>query len=372
MTDRLHPRENPDLLGHENAESELLDAWNSGRLHHAWLINGPKGIGKATLAYRFARFVLAGGSGPVVDDGPALFGDDDMAKIPASLALDPEHPSFRRVAANGHADLHVIERGLSYDGKRQQTVIPVDTIRTAGHAMSLTAGEGGWRVIIVDCAEEMNINAANALLKVLEEPPPRALLLLVTHAAGRLLPTIRSRCCQLRLPSLTNEVVEQLLAKDHPGLSDEDRRTLARLSDGSIGRALDLADSGGVALQQDLIGLMKTLPSLDMASAHRFADKVARRDADAAWRTAVDLASRCLADIVIAGARGTDLAARGYGPMEVTCLARLQSLAGPDQWGDAWEKNSVLFAKADSANLDRKQVMLSALAAMENVARTGV
>jgi DNA polymerase-3 subunit delta' len=118
--------------------------------------------------------------------------------------------------------------------------------------------------------------------------------------------------------------------------------------------------------------LMKTRPSLDMASAHRFADKVARRDADAAWRTAVDLASRCLADIVIAGARGTDLAARGYGPMEVTCLARLQSLAGPDQWGDAWEKNSVLFAKADSANLDRKQVMLSALAAMENVARTGV
>lgn len=372
MTDRLHPRENPDLLGQAEAESELLEAWASGRLHHAWLINGPKGIGKATLAYRFARFVLAGGSGPVEDDGPALFGDDDMAKIPASMALDPEHPSFRRVAANGHADLHVIERGLSDDGKRQQTVIPVDAIRASGHAMSLTAGEGGWRIIIVDGAEEMNINAANALLKVLEEPPPRALLLLVTHAPGRLLPTIRSRCCQLRLPSLTNEVVEQLLAKNHPGLSDNDRQTLARLSDGSIGRALDLADSGGVVLQQDLIGLMNTLPSLDMASAHRFADKVARRDADAAWRTAVDLASRSLADLVIAGARGTDLAARGYGPAEVACLVRLQSLAGPDRWGDAWEKNTVLFAKADSANLDRKQVMLSALATMENVARTGV
>ena len=172
MTDRLHPRENPDLLGQAEAESELLEAWASGRLHHAWLINGPKGIGKATLVYRFARFVLAGGSGPVEDDGPALFGDDDMAKIPASMALDPEHPSFRRVAANGHADLHVIERGLSDDGKRQQTVIPVDAIRASGHAMSLTAGEGGWRIIIVDGAEEMNINAANALLKVLGSRRP--------------------------------------------------------------------------------------------------------------------------------------------------------------------------------------------------------
>lgn len=372
MSERLHPRENPDLVGHDGAEREILDAWNSGRVHHAWLISGPKGIGKATLAYRFARFVLSGGGDAPADDGAALFGADEIPATPASLAIDTEHPVFHRIAANGHADLQVIERGMSDDGKRMQSVIPVEKIRAVGHTMSLTAGEGGWRVIIVDGAEEMNPNAANALLKVLEEPPPRALLLLVTHAPGRLLPTIRSRCCQLRLSSLQPDTVDELLATHRPDLSDTDRNTLTRLSDGSIGRALGLADSGGVALQQDLIALMNSLPGLDMVSAHKFADKVARRDADAAWRTAVDLASRSLVDIVAAGARGANLEDRGYGPAEAACLGRLQALASPDRWVDAWERNSSLFARADSANLDRKQVMLNALATMENVARTGV
>jgi len=372
MTDRLHPRQNSELLGHEDAEHEILDAWTSGRLHHAWLISGPKGIGKATLAYRFARFVLAGGGEPAADEGAALFGAEELPKPDASLALDVEHPVFRRVAANGHGDLQVIERGMSDDGKRMQSVIPVDKIRAVGHTMSLTAGEGGWRVIIVDGAEEMNPNAANALLKVLEEPPPRALLLLITHAPGRLLPTIRSRCCQLRLSSLAPEIVDGLVARHRPDLSAEDRQVLARLSDGSVGRALDLADSGGVALQRDLIAIMNTLPSLDMKSAHKFADKVARRDADAIWRTAVDLASRSLSDLVAASARGEDFSARGYAPAEAVILTRLQTLARPDQWIDVWEKNTGMFAKADGVNLDRKQVMLNALASMENVARTGV
>jgi DNA polymerase-3 subunit delta' len=372
MNERLHPRENTQLLGHDHAEHEILDAWTSGRLHHAWLISGPKGIGKATLAYRFARFILAGGGGAAPDDAAALFGAEELPAAPTSLAIDVEHPVFRRVASNGHGDLQVIERGMADDGKRMQTVIPVEKIRRVGHAMSLTAGEGGWRVIIVDGAEEMNPNAANALLKVLEEPPPRALLLLITHAPGRLLPTIRSRCCQLRLSSLAPDVVDTLVAQHRPDLSAEDHQVLSRLSDGSIGRALDLADSGGVALQNELIAIMNSLPLLDMKSAHKFADKVARRDADAAWRTAVDLASRSIADIVAASARGEDLSARGYGRAEAASLTRLQSLARPDQWIDVWEKNAGLFAKADSANLDRKQVMLNALAAMENVARTGV
>ena len=140
MTQILHPRENPDLAGHEGAEREILDAWTSSRLHHAWLISGPKGIGKATLAYRFARFVLAGGNAPAAEDGAALFGAEEIPATPTSLAIDPEHPVFRRVAANGHADLQVIERGMSDDGKRMQTVIPVEKIRAVGHRMSLTAG----------------------------------------------------------------------------------------------------------------------------------------------------------------------------------------------------------------------------------------
>jgi DNA polymerase-3 subunit delta' len=372
MSQRLHPRENPQLLGHEDAEREILDAWKSSRTHHAWLISGPKGIGKATLAYRFARFVLSGVGNAPDPDNTELFGLTETTGVPASLEVDKEHPVFRRVAGNSHADLQVIERGLSDDGKRMQTVIPVDKIRAIGKTMSLTAGEGGWRVIIVDGADEMNPNAANALLKVLEEPPPRALLLLVTHLPGRLLPTIRSRCCQLRLSSLKRESVDKLLADTCPELSVVDRKALIRLSDGSIGRALDLADSEGINLQQELIALMNSLPRLDMVLAHKFANKVARRDAEAIWKNAVDLASRNLADIVTAGARGMNLEDRGYGPKEAACLSRLQSLGTPDRWVHAWEKNSSLFISADTANLDRKQVMLDALSTMENATRTGV
>ncbi|MCY4407885.1 MAG: DNA polymerase III subunit delta', partial [Rhodospirillaceae bacterium] len=177
------PRENPHLVGHEPAAGALVEAWGSGRLAHAWLIAGPRGIGKATLAYRFARFVLAGKEGI---DG---------------LTMAPEHPVFRRIAAGGHSDLAVIERGLGDRGRLRAEIV-VDDVRKANAFLSLTAGEGGWRVVIVDAADEMNRNAANALLKRLEEPPSRVLFLLVSHAPSRMPATLRSRCRLLSLAPL--------------------------------------------------------------------------------------------------------------------------------------------------------------------------
>ncbi|MEX2453115.1 MAG: DNA polymerase III subunit delta' [Rhodospirillaceae bacterium] len=374
------PRANPRLVGHAHAEERLVGAWASGRLPHGWLISGPRGIGKATLAYRFARFLLAHGSPSApADDGPSMFGDALPPAVPTSLAIDEGHPVFRRIAAGAHADLRVIERGPAPedrnkepDRQRIQTVIPVDAIRAAGHGMGLTAGEGGWRVIIVDGAEDMNPNAANALLKVLEEPPPRALLMLVTHAPGRLLPTIRSRCCQLRLAPLGSDSVSELLRTFRADLGEQERRALAGLADGSIGRALSLADSDGLSIKRDLIGLLSGLPDLDTMTAHKFADRFTRREADAAWRTAVDLTTRCVADLVASSARGTSPESRGYAPDEAACLIRLQGMASLDRWVEVWEKTSRLFAQADSASLDRKQVMLSALGTMESAARSGV
>lgn len=361
MSDIPSPIETMTLTGHEAAERRILDAWSGGRLPHGWLISGPAGIGKATLAYRFARFVLANPDPDGADDA-SLFGD---AAPPASLDVAEDHPVARRMASGGHADLHVLQRGLSDDGKRMQTVIPVDAVRAAGHAMSLTAGEGGWRVIIVDGAEDMNPNAANALLKLLEEPPPRALLLLVSHTPGRLLPTIRSRCCHLKLSSLTPAAVSELIGHHCPDLSAEERDRLTAISDGSIGRALSLAASNGLEVQAELVALLAGLPRLDMKAAHKFADKVARRDAEAAWRTAVDLTTRSLADMVSAGARGGDLAACGYSPEAAASLASVGAMASLDRWVEVWEKTSRLFAQADTANLDRKQVMLGALGTIE-------
>jgi DNA polymerase-3 subunit delta' len=225
----LDPRANPNFVGHETAIAALHSAAISGRLHHAWLIGGGAGTGKATLAYRFARWLLAGATS-------------------ADLSLDLGNPTFKRVAANTHADLLTIDRRLNEKTKKMQTEIVIDTVHEVGKFLRLTAGEGGWRVVVVDGAEDLNRNAANALLKLLEEPPKRAILLLVSHAPGRLLPTIRSRCRGLNLAPLRDAEVETLLAAYAPDMSPHDRRNITRLAEGSIGTALTLSEETGIAI----------------------------------------------------------------------------------------------------------------------------
>ena len=186
----------PSLLGREAAESALRRLFESGRLPHALLLSGPRGIGKATLAFRFARFVLANGAGEGSPGG--LSGGSEES----GLAIAPESGTFRRVASGGHADLLTVERAYDPRRRRLRGEIVVEDTREIAAFLRLTPAEGGWRVVIVDGADEMNRNAANALLKILEEPPRRALLLLVAHSPGRLLPTIRSRCRRFPLAPL--------------------------------------------------------------------------------------------------------------------------------------------------------------------------
>ena len=263
------PRENPDLRGHAAAERTLLDAYNGGRLAHAWLFTGPRGIGKATLAYRFARFMLAHGKETGAgEEGGGLFGDALAPAPPDSLHLDPENPVFRRVAAGGHADFLAVERGINENTGKPRSEIVVGDVRKIGDTMRLTPAEGGWRVAIVDAADEMNPIAANALLKVLEEPPARALLILVSHAPGRLLPTIVSRCRRLALQALADDDVAALLAAYRADLPAADRVALVGLAEGSIGRALGLADEGGVGLYRELAALLVTLGRIDVGALH--------------------------------------------------------------------------------------------------------
>jgi DNA polymerase-3 subunit delta' len=357
--DPLHPRNRFTLRGHAAAESRLLEAVQSGRLPHAWLISGPRGIGKATLAYRFARFVLSGAGKQ--DDG--LFGD---ALPPVdSLAIPADHPVAQRISARGHADLRVLEPGMPHPdtGKPTQQIV-VSQVRKAIRFTNMTSAEGGWRIILVDPADDLNPNAQNALLKSLEEPPPMALFLLTCNAPGRLLPTIRSRCAQLFLEPLEDSVVLELLEEYEPDLSvpdlsAEDRSALATLAEGSIGDAIALAEAGGLDLYGRMVRLMGTLDRPDILGIHALGDSVGRRGgATDSFITLRDLIGRWLARLIVSAAQATPQAE--VIADESRIRERLLSLAPLEQWLEVWEKVTRLLEQADSANLDRKQAVVNA------------
>ncbi len=324
------PRANPILIGHAQAEAAMREAAQAGRLHHAWLLAGPPGIGKATLAFRFARWLLAGAPGEALD-------------------LASDHPVFRRVAAGTHADLLTVEREWDEKRKRQRSEIVVEDVRAIAGFLRLTPAEGGWRVVVLDGAEELNRNAANALLKVLEEPPARAMLLLVCNAPGRLLPTIRSRCRRLRLAPLPLSDMQALLARYLPDMAPTDRDRLAALADGSPGRALRLAADEGVALAGLVEQVMAELPRMSIARAHAVADALGR--SDTAFETFMDLLRNALGAAV-------RRAARGSADPEEARIAGLRPLAA---WGDVWHALARLKDETERFHLDKRQAVVFGL-----------
>ena len=258
------PRETTVLFGHDAAEREFLAVYRSGRVPHAWLIGGEPGIGKATLAYRIARFVLA---------------HPEPSRVPAatSLALDPAHPTVRRIAVNAHTDLLALERTLGDNGK-MRTVITVEQVRRLATFFGSTAGEGGWRVCIVDSADELKYpEGSNALLKMLEEPPARSLFLLVSHAPGRLLPTIRSRCRRLALKPLgQGDVVRAASTALGADAGDPAVANAAAAARGSVSRAIALAGGPMLALREKVAELLTALPSTDPLALHALGDQLDR------------------------------------------------------------------------------------------------
>jgi DNA polymerase-3 subunit delta' len=375
--DPYTPRRNLDLEGQEAAERAVLDAWNAGRMPHAWLITGPRGIGKATLAYRIARFVLAeGGKGAAAE--PGLFGDALPPVPPQALTVRPDHPIIARVASGGHADLRVLEPNMPNpkNNNRPSRQILVDHVRKALQVANLTSAEAGWRVILVDPADELNANAQNAILKSLEEPPPGVLFLLVSHAPGRLLPTIRSRCRRVALEALGPDVMDTLLARYRPEVAADDRAALARLAEGSVGAAMALADSGGLDLYRTVVRLLDTLDSPDIQGIHALGDRLARagqqsagKEVTDAFATLRDLIGRWLGRLVIAGARAE--APLEIVPGEAQISAKFLSRAPLEQWLEVWEKVTGLMARADGANLDRKQTVVSAFLTMAALLQAG-
>jgi DNA polymerase III subunit delta' len=245
-----HPRFAESVLGHDEEMARFRTAIASGRPHHAWLMTGPRGIGKATLAYKMAQHVL-------------------------SLANAAQTP--RWIAARSHPDLFVLERGFNDSKpKRLRQEIVVDDARRMSEFFARTSGSGGWRVAIVDSADELNTEAANALLKLVEEPPARALILLISHRPGRLLRTLRSRCRRLTLTALDEQTVQDVLSRlPMPGIAGEGLAAAARLSGGSPGRALDLRDSLGAKAFDSFLKAKTLSAGTKLAVAGYFAQRQA-------------------------------------------------------------------------------------------------
>lgn len=323
MEEPLHPRDVYDAQGLEGPEAALLDALGRDRLHHAWLLTGPEGVGKATFAYRVARRLL----GAAADPGLGLLG----SRI--------DDPVSRQVAARSHPDLLVLER-LGEDGKVRK-VIPVDEARRLPEFFSQSPAASPYRVAIIDAVDDLNVNAANAVLKTLEEPPERGVLLLVSHAPGRLLPTIRSRCRRLAFPPLAEDQVAAILDQ-RAGLSTEEGVRLARMAKGAPGLALRLAAAGALEVDQTAHDILRSLPRTDDAALLALVDRFRGAEGQERFELLFDR----LAEQVHAMATGQALAGEGI---------------ALDRWAQAWDVLTRLPREAEALNLDRADVFWTAM-----------
>lgn len=335
MTDELSPRTATELYGHQEAQAQLLKDMASGKLAHGWIFSGGEGIGKATLAYRFARALLAGSN---------------------TLDMSPDHPVFRRVVAGSHTDLLVVEP--LYDPKKDEKnqIIPVEQAREIAEFLSLTPGESERRVVIIDPADALNNNSANAILKILEEPPPQAVLILISHNSGRLLPTIRSRCRTLKLKPLDEDDFSHVMRQIAPGNAAEYIHTLGILSNFAPGVAFSLHEMEAVESYARLLDVMAGLPQLDAQKLHAFADAIGSGTVHSNWRMFTQL-MLCLLSRATKFSVGS-----GVTPVskeEGAVLAKMGDLHPAAVWAAKWQQAMDQFLLAEKLHLDYKQVTIT-------------
>lgn len=332
------PREQTVLVGHDDAAARLHEAYRTGRMHHAWLVTGPKGIGKATLAFRFARFALS---------------HPDPTRAPPIGEAGPLAPTDTRVggqvASGAHPNVLHLRRPWDDKDKKLRTVLTVDEVRRAVGFFGNSAGQSGYRIAIVDAADDMNANAANALLKMLEEPPARAVFLVLSHAPGGLLPTIRSRCSRLPLEPLGADDLDVALGALGIAVEEAEKPALAAVAEGSVRRAVTLVGTEGLALHRAFREIAEALPRLDRPALHRFAEAAAGRKGSENFALVIDMARAFLSERL---------------RMEIHAPARVLG-----RHAEAWERVERIAAETEGLNLDQKSAVMAVVETLAGAMR---
>jgi DNA polymerase-3 subunit delta' len=337
----ISPKNNPFLLGQESAEQAMLEAWKHNSMHNSWLLCGIEGIGKATLAYRFARFLLSA--------------DPTKKANYTSLETGENNPVYKLTISNAHPDLKVIERDYTETDKRKvlkaikdgdalseeelkglkkSAFIKVDEVRTINEFLSKKSADNNWRIVIIDSIDDMNSASANAVLKILEEPPAKSILLLISHNPGRLLPTIKSRCAKLNLSPLDDKVLASLLRRYCPQLSEQEISGLKTICSGSIGKALVYADHGALQYYDDLCRLVSAKEKFKLSELLAYCEAAAKEEDT--YALVQELILKFISE-----------------NMRVT--SHIEKLA------DIWEKTIKVFDEVNRLNMDKKQVLVNVI-----------
>lgn len=345
------PRTMSFCLGQEKAEGTLLELFQADRMPHGIIFTGLKGIGKATTAFRLARFLFKHGAGDPNQN--SMFDDAPIAPL-TSLDIDPHDRVFRQVASGGHPDLLTIERTYDAAKNKTQESLAVAELRKVEPFLRKTASEGGWRVVIIDDADTMNRNAQNALLKILEEPPAKTVIILIAHRAGALIPTIRSRARTLNFSALAPDVITDLLTQNGTYIDPFQGETLSALAEGSFGKSLRLLDEGGLEM---LATLLEHISNPEWSNIHSFADQLNRAGQEIQYKNFTATMIWLYKMLSFAKARGQSIKPAALNEPPLSTILQNSSLA---QFLKICENLSDCFETTSHANLDKRQAVLNA------------
>ncbi len=348
------PRKSSLSLGHKAVENKLLDLINSGAMPHAIIFSGQGGIGKSTMAFRLARYMLKHGAPDAAQD--SLFGDAPASATSLEVAADD--PTFAKVAAGGHPDFLSIERPVDPKKGTVKNNLDVETARKVAPFLRMTSSNGGWRVVIIDDADTMNRNAQNALLKILEEPPKDALLILVCHRLGAMIPTIRSRCRVMHFDPLDSESFDHLMEREIGNtLSHDEKSLLNALSNGSIGAAKELIDTKGLETAQNVLDILQDWPKFNTVNIHHLSEQTGRGGKDSVFKNIERIFLQLTEQIIFAKARQK---AQLNAPFDTAAYTAMLNSYDLQKWIEIFDNLKAHFNQAQFANLDKRLAVLLA------------